>query len=125
MAHAQCIHVRTAHRWYREGTLRVPARKGRLISVSPDTAAVPPRAQGGGGLYARVSCHDQKAGLNRQAGRLPTWAEQAGLPPVRSGAGAGVGVGSYVTGSRPGVRRVLAGPACRWWWPGTAAGRAG
>lgn len=39
-AHAQGINVTTAYRWYREGTLPVPAQKvGRLILVSPDTAA--------------------------------------------------------------------------------------
>ena len=37
--HAQGIHVTTAYRWYREGTLPVPARKaGRLILVSPSSA---------------------------------------------------------------------------------------
>ena len=65
-AHAQGIHVTTAYRWYREGTLPVPARKvGRLILVSPGTAAGP-SPQGGAGLYARVSSHDQKADLDRQ-----------------------------------------------------------
>ena len=39
-AHAQGVHVQTAYRWYREGTLPVPARKvGRLILVSPQAAA--------------------------------------------------------------------------------------
>jgi predicted site-specific integrase-resolvase len=62
--------VTTAYRWYREGTLPVPARKAvRLVLVSPDVAALPP-AQGGAGLYARVSSHDQKAGLDRQVARL-------------------------------------------------------
>ena len=38
-AHAQGIHVQTAYRWYREGTLPVPVQKvGRLILVSPETA---------------------------------------------------------------------------------------
>jgi putative resolvase len=103
-AHAQGIHVTTAYRWYREGTLPVPARKvGRLILVSPDTAAVPP-AQGGAGLYARVSSHDQKADLDRQVARLSAWAAQAGLPVVRVEAE----VGSGMNGSRPKVRRLLA-----------------
>ena len=105
-AHAQGIHVTTAYRWYREGTLPVPARKvGRLILVSPDTAAVPP-GQGGAGLYARVSGHDQKADLDRQVARLSAWAAQAGLPVVRVEAE----VGSGVNGSRPKVRRLLADP---------------
>ena len=53
-AHAQGIHVTTAYRWWREGALPVPARKvGRLILVSPDTAASPAR-QEAAGLYAGV-----------------------------------------------------------------------
>ena len=108
--HAQGIHVTTAYRWYREGTLPVPARKaGPLILVSPATAAVPP-VPGGAGLYARVSCHDQTAGLDQQVARLPAWAAQAGLPVVRAGAD----VGSGMNGSRPKVRRLLAGRACPW-----------
>jgi hypothetical protein len=79
-AHAQGIQVTTAYCWYREGTLPVPARKaGRLILVSPDTAAVPP-GRAGPGLYARVSCHDQEAGLDRQVARLSARAAQADLP---------------------------------------------
>ena len=82
-AHAQGIYVTTAYRWYREGTLPVKARKvGRLILVSPDTAAAtPPR--GGAGLYARVSSHDQEADLDRQVARVAAWAAQAGLLVVR------------------------------------------
>ncbi len=106
-AHAQGIHVTTAYRWYREGTLPVPARKaGRLILVSPDTAAVPPAQGGGRPVRARVSCHDQEAGLDQQVARLSAWAAQAGLPVVRAGAE----VGSGVNGSRPKVRRLLADP---------------
>ena len=102
-ARAQGIHVTTAYRWYREGVLPVPARKvGRLILVSPGTAAT--SAQGGAGLYARVSSHDQKAGLDRQVARLSAWAAQAGLPVVRVEAE----VGSGMNGSRPKVRRLLA-----------------
>ena len=106
-AHAQGIHVTTAYRWYREGTLPVPARKvGRLILVSPGTAAGP-SPQGGAGLYARVSSHDQKAGLDRQVARLSAWAAQAGLPVVRVEAE----VGSGMNGTRARARRLLAGPA--------------
>ena len=87
-AHAQGIHVTTAYRWYREGKLPVPARKvGRLILVSPETAASA-APKDGVGLYARVSSHDQKADLDRQVARLSAWAAQAcpwsGLSP-RSG----------------------------------------
>ena len=105
-ARAQGIHVTTAYRWYREGVLPVPARKvGRLILVSPDMAAASP--QGGAGLYARVSSHDQKAGLDRQVARLSAWAVQAGLPVVRVEAE----VGSGMNGARARARRLLADPA--------------
>ena len=104
-ARAQGIHVTTAYRWYREGVLPVPARKvGRLILVSPDTAAT--SAQGGAGLYARVSSHDQKADLDRQVARLSAWAVRAGMPVVRVEAE----VGSGMNGSRAKVRRLLADP---------------
>jgi putative resolvase len=106
-AHAQGIHVQTAYRWYREGTLPVPARKvGRLILVSPETAAMVPRKAEGAGLYARVSSHDQKSGLDGQVARLSGWAARAGLPVVRVEAE----VGSGMNGSRAKVRRLLADP---------------
>jgi putative resolvase len=106
-AHAQGIHVTTAYRWYREGRLPVPARKvGRLILVSPGTAAAA-SPQDGAGLYARVSCHDQKADLDRQVARLSAWAAQAGLSVVRVEAE----VGSGMNGSRARARRLLADPA--------------
>jgi putative resolvase len=105
-AHAQGIHVTTAYRWYREGKLPVPARKvGRLILVSPETAASA-APKDGVGLYARVSSHDQEADLNRQVARLSAWAAQAGLPVVRVESE----VGSGMNGSRAKVRRLLADP---------------
>ena len=105
-ARAQGVHVMTAYCSYREGTLPVPARKaGRLILVSSGTAAVP-SPRGGAGLYAWVSCHDQKAGLDRQVARLPAWAAQAGMPVFRVTAGAGSGM----NGARARARRLLADP---------------
>lgn len=105
-AHAQGIHVTTAYRWWREGTLPIPARKvGRLILVSPDTAASPAR-QEAAGLYARVSSHDQKADLDRQVARLSAWAARAGVPVVRVEAE----VGSGMNGTRAKARRLLADP---------------
>jgi putative resolvase len=106
-AHAQGVHVQTAYRWYREGTLPVPARKvGRLIVVSPETAEAAPKTEGAG-LYARVSSHDQKSDLDGQVARLSAWAAQAGLPAVRVEAE----VGSGMNGSRAKVRRLLSDPA--------------
>ena len=106
-AHAQGIHVQTAYRWYREGTLPVPAQKvGRLILVSPETATKAARKTEGAGLYARVSSHDQKSDLDGQVARLSTWAAEAGLPVVRVEAE----VGSGMNGSRAKVRRLLSDP---------------
>ena len=96
-AHAQGVHVQTAYRWYRKGTLPVPVQKvGRLIVVSPETATEAGRKTRGAGLYARVSSHDQKSGLDGQVARLSAWAAKAGLPVVRVKAG----VGSGMNGSR-------------------------
>jgi putative resolvase len=107
-ARAQGIHVQTAYRWYREGTLPVPARKvGRLILVSPETATGAARKTEGAGLYARVSSHDQKSDLDGQVARLSAWAADPGLPVVRVEAE----VGSGVSGSRAKVRRLLSDPA--------------
>jgi putative resolvase len=91
-AHAQGIHVQTAYRWYREGTLPVPVRKvGRLILVYPGTATEAARKTEGAGLYARVSLHGQKSGLDGQVARLSAWAAEAGLPVVRVEAEVGSG----------------------------------
>jgi len=69
-ARLQGIHPQTAYRWFREGTLPVPAVRvsSRPVLVAPDAVIAP--AQGGTGLYARVSSHDQRAGLDRQVARL-------------------------------------------------------
>jgi len=100
--------VQTAYRWYREGTLPVPAQKvGRLILVSPETATEAARKTEGAGLYARVSSHDQKSDLDGQVARLSAWAAKAGLPAVRVEAE----VGSGMNGSRAKVRRLLSDPA--------------
>jgi putative resolvase len=107
-ARAQGIHVQTAYRWYREGTLPVPARKvGRLILVSPQTAAGAAGKIDGAGLYARVSSQEQKSGLDGQVARLSAWAAEAGLPVVRVEAE----VGSGMSGLRAKACRLLAGPA--------------
>ena len=58
-------------------------------------------------MYARVSCPDQKAGLDRQVARLSAWAVQAGMPVVRVEAE----VGSGMNGARARARLLLAGPA--------------
>jgi putative resolvase len=98
------IGLETAYRWFREGTLPVPAVRGspRSVLVAPDAAVAV--AGEGPGLYARVSSCDQEAGLGRQVARLAAWAVQAGQPAARTAAGSGM------SGSRAKARRLLAGP---------------
>lgn len=90
----------TAYRWFREGTLPVPAeRVGRLILVRTDTTA----SGSGVVLYARVSSHDQRADLDRQVARLTRWATEQYLPVTQ----VVTEVGSGLNGKRPKLRRVL------------------
>jgi putative resolvase len=105
-ARLQGVHPQTAYRWFREGTLPVPAVRvnSRSVLVAPDAAVI--RAQGGTGLYARVSSHDQKADLDRQVARLTGWAAQSGCAVVRVEAE----VGSGMNGARSKARRLLADP---------------
>lgn len=98
------IHPKTAYRWFREGTLPVPARQvsARMILVD-----APKSAPAGVGLYARVSSHDQRADLDRQVARLCEWAAKSGARVVRVESE----VGSGMNGARPKVRRLLADAA--------------
>ena len=92
-ADARGVPVQTGYRWYRQGTLPVPARKaGRLIVVSPQAAAGAAPKTGGAGRYARVSWHGQRPGLDGQGARLPARAANAGRPTVRAEAEAGSGM---------------------------------
>jgi putative resolvase len=95
------VNRRTAYRWFREGTLPVPAeRVGRLILVKTAAASASSFAVV---VYARVSSHDQRADLDRQVALLTAWANAQDLL---------VGqvvceVGSGLNGERPKLRRVL------------------
>src|SRR5258706_11363099 len=69
------VHPQTAYRWFREGTMPVPARRlpsGTIMVEVPDDAQ-----QGQVVVYARVSSADQRAdqraGLDRQVARVTTW----------------------------------------------------
>ena len=105
-ARLQGIHSQTAYRWFREGTLPVPAVRvsSRPVLVAPDAVTAP--ARGGIGLYARVSSHDQRADLDRQVARLTAWAAHSGRAVVRVEAEAGSGM----NGARSKARRLLADP---------------
>ncbi len=102
------MHPKTAYRWWREGTLPVPARQinARVILVDDPGMAARVAGEGSVGLYARVSSHDQKADLDRQVARLSEWAAREGVRVERIEAE----VGSGMNGSRSKVRRLLADP---------------
>ncbi|MFE3449425.1 recombinase family protein [Nonomuraea sp. NPDC059194] len=106
-ARAQGIALRTAYRWFREGTLPVPAERvgPRTILVNLD-ANTSPSVTGGLGLYARVSSPDQKADLERRLVRLSQWAAKAGHRVVRLESE----IASGMNGSRAKARRLLADP---------------
>ncbi|MFE1231757.1 IS607 family transposase [Streptomyces sp. NPDC058745] len=101
------VHPHTAYRWFREGTLPVPATRVGPRTILVNVEANSSTAQGEGvGLYARVSSHDQKADLERQVARLSGWAAKTGQPVVRIESE----IGSGVNGARTKARRLLADP---------------
>ncbi|MBD3005519.1 MULTISPECIES: IS607 family transposase [unclassified Streptomyces] len=106
-AKTQGVHPQTAYRWFREGTLPVPAQRvgPRTILVNIE-AATTPEVTDGIGLYARVSSRDQKADLDRQVARLTRWAATAGHHVVRVESE----IGSGMNGSRSKAKRLLADP---------------
>ncbi|GAA3475490.1 IS607 family transposase [Streptomyces yanii] len=106
-ARAQGVSPHTAYRWFKNGTLPVPARRvgPRTILVNVD-AATTPEAIGGLGLYARVSSHDQKSDLERQVARLSEWAAKAGHRVVR----VEEEIASGMDGARSKAKRLLADP---------------
>lgn len=65
------VHPQTAYRWFREGTMPVPAR--RLPSGTIMVDVVGDDAQGQVVVYARVSSADQRADLDRQVARVAAW----------------------------------------------------
>lgn len=107
-AKAQGVHPHTAYRWFREGTLPVPATRvgPRTILVNVEAASTGLGSAAGVGVYARVSSHEQKSDLQRQVARLSAWTAQAGLRVVRVEAE----VGSGMNGARAKARRLLADP---------------
>lgn len=67
------VHPQTAYRWFREGTMPVPAR--RLPSGTIMVDLVDSTEEGETVVvYARVSSADQMADLDRQVARVTAWA---------------------------------------------------
>lgn len=82
-ADRQGVHPQTAYRWFRAGTLPVPARKmGKLILVGELEA--PASVTGTTAVYARVSSADQRDDLDRQVARVTTWATAHVTPSIAS-----------------------------------------
>ena len=66
-------------------------------------------ADGGVGLYARVSFSDQRGDLDRQTSRLCGWAVRNDMKVIRTVAE----VGSGMNGARPKLCKMLSDPAVR------------
>ncbi len=105
-AKVQGIHPQTAYRWFREGTLPVPARQiGRLILVGDlETQSL---EDGITAVYARVSSGDQRADLDRQVARVSTWATSQGHSIDR----VVTEIGSGLNGKRRKFLALLADPS--------------
>ena len=99
------VHPQTAYRWFREDRMPVPARRLASGMIWVD---VVPRGDGGRAVvYARVSSHDQRAGLDRQVARLTEWVTAQGIVV----ADVVCEVGSGMNGRRPRLRRILSDPS--------------
>ncbi len=91
----------TAYRWWRDGTLPVPAQRvGRLILVDIGTVSAEHARTV---VYARVSSHDQRGDLDRQVARLTEWATSTGLSVDE----VATEVGSGMNGRRRKLARLL------------------
>jgi len=103
-AREQGVSYRAALNWFHAGTLPVPARQlpSGTILVDP-----PPKPVGVVVAYCRVSSHDRKADLERQAGRVLTACSERGIRIDRTV----TEVGSGLTGCRTKLRKLLADPA--------------
>ena len=100
------VHYQTAWRWWRDGKLPVPARQtatGTIVVEVPAAGSVAARAV----VYARVSWHDQRAGVGRQVARVTVWVTRQGLGVAEVVCEAGSGL----DGKRPRLRRVLPDPS--------------
>jgi putative resolvase len=102
----QGVHYQTAWRWWKRGTLPVPARQ---LASGTILVEVPASRSGWAGrtvVYARVSSHDQRADLDRQVSRVMAWAggQQLAVDQVVTE------VGSGLNGRRPRLARLLADP---------------
>ena len=95
------VHYQTAWQWARDGNMPVPVVKtatGRYLILEQT-----PEGDGRTVAYCRVSSADQKADLERQAGRVVTAATGRGLAVAEVVSE----VGSGLNGKRPKLARLL------------------
>lgn len=102
-AKEQGVSYRAALNWFHAGTLPVPARQLPTGTILVDP---PVRETGVTVAYCRVSSHDQKADLERQAGRVLTGASERGLRIDRTV----TEIGSGLNGRRTKLRKLLGDP---------------
>ncbi len=96
------VHPNTAYRWFRDGTMPVAAR--RLASGTIVVEQQRANAAGRTVAYCRVSSHDQRDDLERQAGRVSLWVSEHGLSVDE----VVTEVGSGLDAKRPRLARLLA-----------------
>ena len=96
------VHPNTAYRWFRDGTMPVAAR--RLASGTIVVEQQRANAAGRTVAYCRVSSHDQRDDLERQAARVSLWVSEHGLSVDE----VVTEVGSGLNAKRPRLARLLA-----------------
>lgn len=99
------VHYQTAWQWARDGKMPVPVTKtatGRYLVLEPMADPV-----GRAVAYCRVSSADQKADLERQAGRVAAAATGMGLAICEVVSE----IGSGLNGRRPKLARLLRDPS--------------
>lgn len=102
-ARSQGVSYKTALNWFHAGNLPVPARQLPTGTILVE----PPHASAGATVaYCRVSSSDQKADLERQAGRVAVACSQRGLTVDR----VVCEVGSGLNGRRPKLAKLLTDP---------------
>ena len=104
-AKSQGLSYQTAWRMWREGKLPIPATQlptGTIIVEQPNASS-----PGSVAIYARVSSHDQKADLERQVGRLSSYAVSRHLPVTS----VVTEIASGLNGRRPRLLKLLADPS--------------
>ncbi|MFC4999081.1 IS607 family transposase [Dactylosporangium cerinum] len=99
------VHPQTAYRWFREGTMPVPARRLPSGTIMVDVADAAP--QGQVVVYARVSSADQRDDLDRQVARVTAWATGQNMVVSR----VVTEVGSALNGRRKKFLALLRDPA--------------